>query len=109
MTSTPTALEVIDGVDLTGKVCVLTGASGGLGAESARALATTGAHVILADGFETPFDGKNGRVGPPVHEDLVGRNFTADALDQLWLADITEHHTGQGKLYLCAIKDVEGS
>ena len=22
------------------------------------------------------------------------------------LADITEHHTGEGKLYLCAIKDV---
>jgi transposase InsO family protein len=24
----------------------------------------------------------------------------------LWLADITEHRTGEGKLYLCAIKDV---
>jgi len=24
----------------------------------------------------------------------------------LWLADITEHRTGDGKLYLCAIKDV---
>lgn len=48
MTSTPTALEVVDGVDLTGKVCVVTGASAGLGRESARALAKTGAHVILA-------------------------------------------------------------
>ncbi|BBX01071.1 short-chain dehydrogenase [Mycolicibacterium moriokaense] len=47
MTS-PTALEVVDGVDLTGKVCVITGASAGLGRESARALAKTGAHVILA-------------------------------------------------------------
>ena len=46
--STPTALEVVDGVDLTGKICVVTGASAGLGRESARALATTGAHVILA-------------------------------------------------------------
>ena len=26
--------------------------------------------------------------------------------NQLWLADITEHRTGEGKLYLCAIKDV---
>ena len=26
--------------------------------------------------------------------------------NQLWLADITEHWTGEGKLYLCAIKDV---
>jgi hypothetical protein len=25
--------------------------------------------------------------------------------DQLWLADITEHATAEGKLYLCAIKD----
>ena len=32
--------------------------------------------------------------------------FTADAPNQLWLADITEHWTGEGKLYLCAIKDV---
>lgn len=24
----------------------------------------------------------------------------------LWLADITEHRTGEGRLYLCAIKDV---
>lgn len=44
--------------------------------------------------------------GPPVHDDLVRRNFTADAPNRLWLADITEHATGDGKLYLCAIKDV---
>ena len=50
--------------------------------------------------------GKNGKVGPPVHDDLVGRDFTADAPNQLWLADITEHRTNEGKLYLCAIKDV---
>ena len=34
------------------------------------------------------------------------RNFTAEAPNRLWLADITEHPTGEGKLYLCAIKDV---
>lgn len=50
--------------------------------------------------------GKNGKPGPPVHDDLVGRIFTATTLDALWLADITEHRTGEGKLYLCAIKDV---
>lgn len=51
--------------------------------------------------------GKNGKKpGPPVHDDLVQRDFTAEAPNRLWLADITEHPTGEGKLYLCAIKDV---
>jgi NAD(P)-dependent dehydrogenase (short-subunit alcohol dehydrogenase family) len=44
----PTALEVVDGIDLAGKVCVVTGASSGLGRESAMALASAGAHVVLA-------------------------------------------------------------
>jgi len=43
--------------------------------------------------------------GPPVHDDLVERNFAADHVDRLWLTDITEHPTGEGKLYLCAVKD----
>ncbi|GAB7043152.1 IS3 family transposase [Catenuloplanes niger JCM 9533] len=50
--------------------------------------------------------GKGGRPGPPVHDDLVKRDFTAGGPNRLWLADITEHRTGEGKLYLCAIKDV---
>lgn len=44
--------------------------------------------------------------GEPVGDDLVERDFTADSLDEKWLTDITEHWTGEGKLYLCAIKDV---
>ena len=31
------------------------------------------------------------------------------APNRLWLTDITEHPTGEGKLYLCAIKDVYSS
>jgi len=51
--------------------------------------------------------GRNGRkAGPPVHDDLVQRHFTATAPNRVWLADITEHRTTEGKLYLCAIKDV---
>ena len=50
--------------------------------------------------------GKGTKVGPPVHDDLVGRDFTATAPNQLWLTDLTEHRTAEGKLYLCAIKDV---
>ncbi len=49
--------------------------------------------------------GMNRRPGPPVHDDLVNRDFTAPAANVLWLTDITEHPTSEGKLYLCAIKD----
>jgi transposase InsO family protein len=49
--------------------------------------------------------GLHRKPGPPVHDDLVERDFTAEAPDQLWLTDITEHPTAEGKLYLCAIKD----
>jgi NAD(P)-dependent dehydrogenase (short-subunit alcohol dehydrogenase family) len=40
--------EVIAGVDLTGTVAVITGASTGIGIETARALAAAGAEVVLA-------------------------------------------------------------
>ncbi|GLP66421.1 oxidoreductase [Streptomyces sp. TUS-ST3] len=43
-----TATEVAEGIDLTGRRTVVTGASSGLGAETARALAGTGASVTLA-------------------------------------------------------------
>jgi transposase InsO family protein len=50
---------------------------------------------------------RNGKKpGPPVRDDLVRRAFTADAPNRLWLTDITEHRTAEGKLYLCAVKDV---
>lgn len=39
-------------------------------------------------------------------DDLVQRQFSADGANRLWLTDITEHRTGEGKLYLCAVKDV---
>lgn len=50
--------------------------------------------------------GLSRKAGPAVHDDLVRREFTATQLDELWLTDITEHPTGEGKLYLCAVKDV---
>lgn len=35
--------------------------------------------------------GKGKRPGPPVHDDLVQREFVADAPNRLWLTDITDH------------------
>jgi putative transposase len=44
--------------------------------------------------------------GPAVSDDLVQREFSAPAPNKVWLTDITEHPTLEGKLYLCSIKDV---
>lgn len=41
-----------------------------------------------------------------MHDDLIQRDFYAESLNQVWLTDITEHPTDEGKLYLCAIKDL---
>ena len=49
--------------------------------------------------------GRGLKPGPAVHDDLVRRDFTANAPNELWLTDITEHRTDEGKLYLCAVKD----
>ena len=60
-------------------------------------------------GIYSAFAKKRGltrRPGPPVHDDLVRRDFTADGPNRLWLTDISEHRTGEGKLYICAVKDV---
>jgi NAD(P)-dependent dehydrogenase (short-subunit alcohol dehydrogenase family) len=40
--------DVIEGTDLGGKLAIVTGASTGIGAETARALAAAGANVVLA-------------------------------------------------------------
>ncbi len=40
------------------------------------------------------------------HDDLVQRRFVADAPDRLWCTDVTEHPTGEGKVYCCAVLDV---
>jgi putative transposase len=37
---------------------------------------------------------------------LVHRKFSADTLNEIWVADLTEHRTAEGKVYLCAIKDL---
>ncbi len=50
--------------------------------------------------------GKGTLPGEPVHDDLVQRDFAATAPNKLWLSDITEHWISEGKLYLCAVKDV---
>ena len=56
--------------------------------------------------FGKPKRGKGSKPGTPSHDDLVRRDFTASAPNELWLCDLTEHRTREGKLYVAAIKDV---
>lgn len=65
--------------------------------------------------FGKPKHGKHRKPGPAVHDDLcavtdqdgqVRHVFSAEEPNRLWLVDITEHKTVEGKLYCCAIKDV---
>lgn len=49
--------------------------------------------------------GRHRKPGPPVHDDLVLRDFTASRPNEKWLGDITEHPTGEGKLYVCTFRD----
>jgi putative transposase len=38
-------------------------------------------------------------------EDLVQRDFRRDGPNQLWMTDLTEHPTREGKLYCCVVLD----
>jgi putative transposase len=42
----------------------------------------------------------------PPRSDLVRRNFHRDGPNQLWVTDVTEHPTREGKLYCCVVIDV---
>ena len=58
-----TAAEVVDGIDLSGKRAIVTGGASGIGVETARALASAGAEVVLAV--------RNLEAGAKTAEDIV--------------------------------------
>ncbi|HJR88665.1 MAG TPA: IS3 family transposase [Aeromicrobium sp.] len=81
--------------------------------------ARTAWRICSTNGWWSAFGkkrGKNGkRPGPPVHDDLcavtdekgrIRHEFKAAGANELWIGDITEHWTNEGKLYVCAFKDV---
>ena len=80
-TATSTALDVVDGLDLTGRRAVVTGAASGIGVETARALAHAGASVVLAV--------RDTAAGERVAADLVRTSGRTDvAVAHLDLADL---------------------
>jgi transposase InsO family protein len=48
---------------------------------------------------------RRGPTGPATEDDLVQRHFIVEAPNRLWLTDITEHPTKEGKLYCAAGMD----
>ena len=57
-------------------------------------------------GLPGPKKGVRNLVNAATQEDLVQRNFTASYANALWLTDITEHPTREGKVYCCAVLDL---
>ena len=43
--------------------------------------------------------------GVPTSDDLVERKFARSELDELWVSDITEHRTREGKVFCCCVMD----
>ena len=56
-------------------------------------------------GLPGPKRRKKNLVNQATEEDLVQRNFTIDRPNVLWLTDITEHPTREGKVYCCVVLD----
>lgn len=78
-----TSAQVIDGIDLSGKVAIVTGGGSGLGAGVARALAGAGAHVIVA--------GRRPDIGSAALADLRGIEFaTLDLADPASIGTFAE-------------------
>ncbi|MEV1318924.1 SDR family NAD(P)-dependent oxidoreductase [Micromonospora arborensis] len=75
-----TAADVVAGVDLTGQRAIVTGASSGIGVETARALATAGAEVTLAV--------RDVRAGERTAEDI--RSTTANGLIRVAPLDLSD-------------------
>ena len=57
-------------------------------------------------GIPGPRKGAKNLKNAPTCEDLVQRQFTASAPNELWLTDITEHPTTEGKIYCCVVLDL---
>ncbi len=81
-----TTSDVIEGISLAGKVAVITGASSGLGVETARTLAGAGASVLLLARDKDKLEG----VARTLREDAPDANIDLDVVDLADLASVRE-------------------
>jgi NAD(P)-dependent dehydrogenase (short-subunit alcohol dehydrogenase family) len=80
----PTAVEMLQGINLAGKTAVVTGGSSGIGVETVRALAASGAKVVF-----TSRDAQNGRAAAESLRAEIGNpDIEATALDLASMASI---------------------
>ena len=79
-----TAEEVLQGVDLSGKVVVLTGSSAGIGRESARVLAKAGATLVMVARDQE----KNRRVADAIRSETPGARLELVSIDLADLASV---------------------
>ena len=96
---------------------VHTASNGTYGARRVHAELTLGRGLVVAHGTVEMLmsrAGLRGVTGRPrwrsprpdlVSTDLVERNFARAAPNQLWVTDITEHHTREGKVYCAVVLD----
>jgi NAD(P)-dependent dehydrogenase (short-subunit alcohol dehydrogenase family) len=76
--------EVLDGIDLSGRRIVVTGAASGLGEESTRALAAHGASVLML--ARDP--AKNDEAAARIRAEVPDAELSLDTLDLADLASI---------------------
>jgi putative transposase len=53
--------------------------------------------------------GRPAKIHRATTEDLANREFTREGPNQLWMTDITEHPTREGKVYCCVVLDAWSS
>lgn len=88
--------EVLDGLDLTGRRIVITGAASGLGEESTRALAAHGASVLMLARDRTKADEAAARVREAVPDARIEVDLV-DLADLASIRSFAERFLGSGR------------
>lgn len=90
-----TASDAIAGVQLSGRVAVITGASGGIGLETARAFASAGAHVVLGNRPSAKSDAAIDELRtslPHAHVDVEALDLTSLASVRAFAQRVLDQH-----------------